>query len=52
MDLSIIYSLVKESMGNKPGTKNARHIRETKLRKVIVVAVAGQEPGDKREGTI
>jgi len=39
-------------MGNKPRTKNARHIRETKLKKVIVVAVAGQETGDKSEGTI
>ena len=47
-----MYRLVKKSIGIKPRTKNARHIRETKLRKVIVVAAAGQETGDNREGTI
>lgn len=36
----------------KPRTKNARHIREAKLRKVIAVAVTGQERGEKKEGTI
>lgn len=43
---------MKESIGIKPRTKNVGHIRGTNLRKVIVVAAAGQETGDKREGTI